>query len=56
VEDLIRLVVFAVHVEQDAAPDFALLKAFVEAINPRRLYQEEIQAGPGAITLDGVDE
>jgi hypothetical protein len=46
----------AMHVEQHAAPDFALVEAIVEALDPGRFDQEKVQTGFGAIALDGVDE
>src|SRR5262245_48015780 len=47
---------FAVHVEQRARPDLAVLEGFMEWLNPKRFDQEKIQACLGALALNAVDE
>ena len=56
VEDVLRQVMFAVHVEQCARPDSALGKQIAERLHPNRFDEEEIQARFGAMLLDAMNE
>src|SRR5688500_12345538 len=54
--NLVGLVVLAVHIEQHAGPDSALVEGLVETVNPKRLDEEKIQPRRDRILLDFVDE
>jgi len=56
VEDLVGLMVLAVHVEQDPRPDPAFFEGIVEAIHPQRLDEKEIEPRSDRIFLDFMDE
>ena len=56
VEDILRLVMFAVHVQQHARPDFAQLVEDAERLDPERFDEEKIQPALGAMLLDAMDE
>lgn len=47
---------FAVHVEQRAGPDFVAFKGFEERSNPEGFDEEEIEAFFGAAALDAMDK
>ena len=55
-EDILRLMMLAVHVQQHARPDSAGLKVFIEQLDPGRFDEEEVQPRLGTQALDLVDE
>ena len=54
--NIIRQMMLAVHIQEHAGPDFVTGIEIVEAGDPERLDQEEIQAPFRAMTLDPMNE
>ena len=54
--DVLRQVMFTVHVEQRARPDLAFGKEIAERLHPDRFDEEKVQPLLGAMLLDAMNE
>src|SRR5205085_4843312 len=54
--DFLRLMMFAMHIEQHSRPHFSKLQIKMESFDPQRFDEKEIQPGFCAISLDALDE
>jgi hypothetical protein len=56
VERVVGQMMFAVHVQKRARPDFFAFEGFEETANPKRFDEKKIHALFGAAALDAMDE
>jgi hypothetical protein len=54
--NVLRQMMFAVHVEQRAGPELAFGKQIAERLDPDRFHEEKVQSLLGAMLLDSMDE